>query len=146
MSDPVRVGLAGCGRLAEAGYLPAASRLPGVEIVAVSDPNRARRDVVADALGLAAGGRYETLASLIGAARPDAIVIASPVATHVENASAAAAAGIPALVEKPPAVDAAGARELLALDPAPRIAFNRRFSLGGELPRAAAGQGAPALV
>jgi hypothetical protein len=38
-----------------------------------------------------------------------------------------AAAGLPSIVEKPPAPDAAGARLLAALEPKPRIGRNRRF-------------------
>lgn len=133
MSAVIRIGLVGCGRLAEGGYVPAASRARGVEIVAVCDPDPARRTLVGEALGLAPALRHETAWKLIASDRPDAIVVASPARTHVENASVAAAAGLPCLVEKPPAADAAGARELLTLDPAPRLAFNRRFSLGRAL-------------
>jgi predicted dehydrogenase len=54
-------------------------------------------------------------------------VIATPPGSHVAAAKAAAAAGLPSLVEKPPATDDAQARLLAALDPAPWIGFNRRF-------------------
>jgi predicted dehydrogenase len=57
----------------------------------------------------------------------DAVVVASPVGTHLAAARAAARAGLPSLVEKPPAPDADGARRLAALRPAPWIGFNRRF-------------------
>jgi predicted dehydrogenase len=57
----------------------------------------------------------------------DGVVIASPVSAHVADATAVAGAGLPALLEKPPAETAAAAAALRALDPAPWIAFNRRF-------------------
>lgn len=146
MSEVIRIGLVGCGRLAEGGYVPAASRARGVEIVAVCDPDPARRTRVGEALGLAPEFRQETASELIASAHPDAIVIASTAPAHVENARAAAAAGLPSLVEKPPAPDAAGARELLGLDPAPHIAFNRRFSLGRALAAAPRTAAPPTLI
>ena len=54
-------------------------------------------------------------------------MIATPPGSHLADARSAAAAALPSLVEKPPAVDAAQARLLAALDPAPWIGFNRRF-------------------
>jgi predicted dehydrogenase len=55
------------------------------------------------------------------------VVVATPPASHLPDAQAAAAAGLSSLVEKPPAPDAAQARSLAELDPAPWIGFNRRF-------------------
>jgi predicted dehydrogenase len=55
------------------------------------------------------------------------VVIATPAAAHVSDARSVAAAGLPSIVEKPPALDAAEARLLAALEPTPRIGLNRRF-------------------
>ena len=41
---PVRIGLVGCGRLAELGYIPALARVHGAQLVAVADPDPIRRD------------------------------------------------------------------------------------------------------
>ena len=68
---------------------------------------------------------YEDAEALVAAGGVDAVVVATPVGAHL--ADARAAAGLPALVEKPPARDAAEARLLAGLDPPPRIGFNRRF-------------------
>ncbi|OLT14679.1 hypothetical protein BJF78_17790 [Pseudonocardia sp. CNS-139] len=57
-------------------------------------------------------------------------MLATPVTAHLADAHLAADAGVPALVEKPPAPDAAGAAELAALTPAPWVGFNRRFEPG----------------
>jgi myo-inositol 2-dehydrogenase/D-chiro-inositol 1-dehydrogenase len=88
--------------------------------VADSDPRRC----AALAPGVAA---YPSVDALIAAGDVDAVVVATPAAAHVPAARAVARAGLPALVEKPPAPDADGARELAALRPAPWIGFNRRF-------------------
>jgi predicted dehydrogenase len=133
MTDsPLRLGLVGCGRLAELGYVPAARAASGVEIVAVTDPDRARRGLVAAKLGASAHAR---LGELLAATPLDGIVICAPPEQHEEAAAIAAQADLPALVEKPPAPDAAGALRIAALTPAPWIAFNRRFDQGLELER-----------
>ena len=139
---PIRLGLAGCGRLAEAGYVPALAGLDGVELVAVADPDAGRRSVVGPGLpGFPDAAAL--LAALPAGDAVDGIVIASPVGTHVDEASAAAAAGVVALVEKPPAADAAGAARLVELDPAPLIGFNRRFDVAALAARSAVDPTAP---
>lgn len=128
MTDgPLRLGLVGCGRLAELGYVPAAQAAHGVEIVAVTDPDRARRGLVAARLGASAHAR---LGELLAASKLDGIVVCTPPEDHEAAAAAVARAGLTALVEKPPAPDAAGALRIAALRPAPWIAFNRRFDQG----------------
>jgi predicted dehydrogenase len=128
----VDIGLVGCGRLAEAGYLPALAEAPGLRLVAVADPDAGRREHVA---GLAtANGHAVTahpdLIHLLAGTAVDAVVLASPPATHAADAAAATAAGVPVLVEKPPAPDAAGAAQIARLVPAPWVGFNRRFDAG----------------
>lgn len=139
--DPLAVGLIGCGRVAEAAWLPAFALVPEARLCAVADPDPVRRQLVATQ---AAGGArpvasYSSGEELIGAAAVDAVVIATPADLHLRDAASAAAAGLPTLVEKPPAPDLTGAQALAALDPAPWIGFNRRFdpgamSLRGALP------------
>ena len=139
---PVRFGLVGCGRLSELGYAPAVAGLPGARIVAVADPDADRRALVAGLVGLANGPEspiavYAGAADLVAAGGVDAVIVASPAGGHVADASVSAAAGLPTLVEKPPAPDAAGARALAALEPRPWVGFNRRFDLGTRRVRAA---------
>lgn len=127
--DPFRLGLVGCGRLAELGYIPALASVAGLRLVAVADPDPGRRDVVA---GLAVGAGaavagFPDLASLLADAEIDALVLATPTAAHVDDVTRAASAGVVALVEKPPAPDAPSAAAMLALTPTPWLGFNRRF-------------------
>ncbi len=128
----LRLGLVGCGRLAELGYLPAAQAAPGVEFVAVADPDRTRRGLVAGKLGVPGHAR---LGELLAATALDGLVVCTPAEDHEEVAEIAAHAGLTALVEKPPAPDAAGALRIASLAPAPWIAFNRRFDQGLQLMR-----------
>jgi predicted dehydrogenase len=118
----VRLGLIGCGLLAERGYGPAVKRARGVVLTAVADPVRERCAAVAPSVPA-----FATAADLIAADAADALVLATPVAAHLGDAQAAAAAGLPALIEKPPAATLREAELLVALDPMPSVGFNRRF-------------------
>ncbi len=122
MTGPVRVGLVGCGRLAERGYLPAFSNAEGVDLVAVADRDEARCAVVAPACPA-----HASAAELLAATQIDLLVLAHAVEAHVADARVAAAVGVPSLVEKPPARTTAEAEGLAALDPPPWLGFNRRF-------------------
>jgi predicted dehydrogenase len=130
-SAPLRLGIAGCGRIVERGYLPAARSLEAIEVVAVADPDRRRAARAARAVGRAVA--FGDAGEMIAAEAIDAVVVATPAELHLEMAATAAAVGIPCLVEKPPAPDLAGAAALARLDPAPSIGFNRRFLQGTEL-------------
>lgn len=131
----MKLGVAGCGRIAERGYVPAALAAPGVEIAAFADPNPERlarcRELWEDGGG--AASVYDDVSALLDRERIDLLVIATPADTHLAVAEAAAAAGVRSLVEKPPATDLAEAQRLAALDPEPLLAFNRRFLQGTEL-------------
>ena len=118
----MRLGLIGCGLLAERGYVPAVARARGVRLAAVADPVRERCERIAPGVP-AFGGAVE----LIAEGGVDALVLATPSAAHVADARLAIAAQLPTLVEKPPAPTAAETAELARLEPAPFIAFNRRF-------------------
>ena len=121
----MRLGLVGCGQLAEQGYLPAIARTAALDLVAVADPDPGRRAHVAELAGDVPA--LPTAAELLGEVEVDALVLASPAETHVTDAKVASEAGIAVLVEKPPAPDAAGAAELADLHPPPYVGFNRRF-------------------
>jgi myo-inositol 2-dehydrogenase/D-chiro-inositol 1-dehydrogenase len=122
VSGDLRLGLAGCGRLAERGYLPALELARGVRLVAVADPTPERCRRIAP--GAAA---FETAEELLADGGVDALVLATPPGAHLADARLAAAAGVPVLVEKPPGLDAREAAELAALDPEPFVGLNRRF-------------------
>lgn len=124
MSDQghaLRIGLAGCGRLAQFGYLPAFELAGGIRLVGVADTNRSRCEEVAP--GIPA---YDNLEQLIHAGGLDGVVIATPTRCHVADATIAAHASLPALLEKPPGLNLGEARQLLELSSQPWLAFNRR--------------------
>jgi predicted dehydrogenase len=125
-----RIGLIGCGRLAERGYVPAARRAEGVVLAAVADlePDRCRQG----APGVPA---FTHVDELLASVELDAVVIATPPSAHLAVARQVARAQLPLLVEKPPADRLDEAVHLAALEPSPWIAFNRRFLLGLEQAR-----------
>jgi predicted dehydrogenase len=143
------LGLVGCGRLAAAGYVPALAAVAAeaeLRLVAVADPDAARRERLAGCAGdsgLGAVAAFPDAAALLDGADVDGVILASPAAGHLADAERAGAAGVAALVEKPPAPDATGAARLAALTPPPWVGFNRRFDAGARAVRRAVPAGGP---
>lgn len=139
-NETIAVGLVGCGRISEVGYLPAMKQVPGVQLVAVADTDPARRHHVcslAEDLGLPSPAVYTDVDSLLDGTPIDAVILAIPPGSRGSALSAVSRAGAAVLVEKPPALDTAGAAELVALARPPWVGFNRRFGDGiDELARA----------
>jgi predicted dehydrogenase len=132
----VRLGIAGCGRIAERGYVPAALAAEGVTIAAFADPDAGRLRGCAALWERRSGDEARCFAGateLLRSEPVDLLVVAAPAAHHLSLAEEAAAAGVPCLVEKPPAPDLAAAERLAAIDPQPFLAFNRRFLQAAEL-------------
>jgi predicted dehydrogenase len=125
LKSPVRLGLVGCGRVAEFGYLPALRRAAGVKLVGVADIDLARCTAIAP--GVLA---YDNIRALIAAGGLDALVVSTPTRFHLADVRCAAEARLPALVEKPPGANVREASALHALNPSPWMAFNRRFEAG----------------
>jgi predicted dehydrogenase len=141
---PLKVGLVGCGRLAERGWLPAlrmASAGGIAELVALAEPDAGRRAAAAQAAGGAVA--YADWRDLLAGAELDAVVLALPGAAQLEPATAATAAGLAVLVEKPPGGDRAGAEALARLSPPPAVGFSRRFDPAWRALRDAATSGSP---
>jgi myo-inositol 2-dehydrogenase / D-chiro-inositol 1-dehydrogenase len=129
VSQPIRLGLLGCGRAAERLHAPAIRRCEGARLMGAYDPIAARRELIASQHP--GCGTFESPASLVGSGEVDAVIVATPVQSHVETASLAMRAGIPVLIEKPLAQSLAEARRLEALQRATgvpvMVAFNRRW-------------------
>jgi myo-inositol 2-dehydrogenase/D-chiro-inositol 1-dehydrogenase len=122
VESPLRIGLVGCGRVSERAWIPALARSPDARLVGVADLDRRRCAEIAPAVRA-----FGSVEALVAEQRLDGLIVATPPADHLASARAAAEAGLPCLVEKPPTADAVEARSLAALEPAPWIGFNRRF-------------------
>ena len=104
----LRIAVVGVGHLGK-HHARILSTLPGVELVAVVDSNRARADEVAAAHGTRPLADARELAG-----RVDAVTIAVPTEIHRDIALPFLAAGVPVLVEKPMARSLAEADEMIA--------------------------------
>jgi predicted dehydrogenase len=106
----VRIGLIGCGYWGPK-LLRNFSRVPGAQVVAVSDLRADRlRGIQESWPGLFATTDADELLRMPGL---DAVIIATPVATHFDLALSALKAGKHVLVEKPLAQSADQARRLI---------------------------------
>ncbi|WP_437722914.1 Gfo/Idh/MocA family protein [Sorangium sp. So ce861] len=122
----VRVALLGCGRWGEK-LLRALSENARARVVAVADVDRGR---LARARALAPRARLVRTLDEALAARVDAVVVATPAASHAELALRALEAGADVFVEKPLALSAAQADRCAA-----RAAALGRVGMVGHLLR-----------
>ncbi|MHB2168596.1 Gfo/Idh/MocA family protein [Alsobacter sp. R-9] len=108
MSKPCRIAVAGAGLIGKA-HIARILAEPGATLAAIIDPSPDAREQAAS-LGVP---HFVDVEEGLAGARPDGLVIASPNRFHVPHALAAVAAGVPMLLEKPPADDVAGARRIV---------------------------------
>ncbi|MFN8531449.1 MAG: Gfo/Idh/MocA family oxidoreductase [Anaerolineae bacterium] len=126
-STPLRAGIIGVGGIAEA-HLKAYKALPGIEVIAIADPNAARRETVASAYNIPFS--YENYEDLVNRTDIDVVSIATPNYLHSPAAIAAMSSGKHVLSEKPLAhsLEAAEAMVKAATDcnRVLHVAFNHR--------------------
>jgi predicted dehydrogenase len=91
----LRVAVIGVGHLGK-HHARILSSLPGVELVAVVDTNRARAEEIAAANGTRAAFDYRDILAQV-----DAVTVAVPTEVHRDIALAFLSARVPVLVEKP---------------------------------------------
>ena len=94
---PLRLGIVGCGAVAELYHLPAVAACSDVQLVALADPRLDRASELAERFG--AELVTEDASGFVGAV--DAAIGATPNSLHAEVASGLARAGVHVLVEKP---------------------------------------------
>src|SRR6266581_1814624 len=96
----VRVGVIGCGMVAQAEHLQNLLQLSDrFEIAALADPSPTVRDAIAARYAVASA--YDDHRALLEAGEIDAVVISSPAATHAAIVVDALAADLHVFVEKP---------------------------------------------
>src|SRR5689334_12288988 len=110
-NEPVRVGLVGYGSAGRGIHAPLLSQA-GLEVtlVSTSDPGR-REELAQDRPGAQAVDGLQQI--LDRGDEIDLVVLASPSGVHVQQALAVVDRGLPLVVDKPLATDAAGAREVV---------------------------------
>ena len=120
-NDTVGVGMIGAGAIGRIHARNLAKRTHGARLAAVMDVDAERAETVAAASG--AGRVYADADALIADPEVDAVLIASPDATHAELALACIDAGKPVLCEKPLATIASDAKRVLEAE----LAAGRRL-------------------
>ena len=109
--DVVRLGVVGCGRIAQVAHLPALEKADGVEVVVVCDTSEEVARAVAARYGI--GSFVAEAAKVFENPQVEAVLIAVPDRFHRELAEAALRAGKHVLVEKPLASTVEEARRLV---------------------------------
>lgn len=112
-SDKTRVGIIGCGGIANQKHMPSISRLPDVEIVAFCDIIVERAQAAAGKYGAPGAAVYEDYRDLIARDDIEVVHVCTPNSSHAEISIAALRAGKHVLCEKPMAKTAAEARAML---------------------------------
>jgi predicted dehydrogenase len=126
VSEPLRLGVTGFGRLARGYYLPALRTIPDARVVAVADPLPESRAAAAERLPSV--DLYPDPSAMLERARLDALLVASPPSSHLPIWKDAAARGLAVFMEKP-FVLSAQLPQLEQANPSARLMldFNRRF-------------------
>lgn len=107
--NKLRFGLVGAGGIAQA-YAQAFNESKCCELVAVADVREAAANALAEVVGGKAYSEYNELATL----GLDAVIIATPPATHADIACFFLEAGVPVLCEKPLTTNVADAERMIA--------------------------------
>lgn len=101
----------GCGTVARYGHLPALVECADLELYAIFDPNEASLASAQEEFGVPRAFSDEEAFFSSGI---EAVTITSPAPCHLPNVLRAARHGLPVLCEKPLAMDAAEARQMIA--------------------------------
>ncbi|HYO89115.1 MAG TPA: Gfo/Idh/MocA family oxidoreductase [Candidatus Limnocylindrales bacterium] len=112
---------------ARAAYLPALKAIEDVEVVAVSSARLESARSAADAFGVA--DAYDDWQAMLNKHAPDFVAIATPTIYHAPMTLAALEAGAHVLCEKPAAMNAGEARQMLER----AEALGRVHAIGHEL-------------
>ncbi|MEB9020314.1 Gfo/Idh/MocA family oxidoreductase, partial [Bacillus cereus] len=106
----LKVGIIGCGSIAQHRHLPEYEANPYVQIVAVCDSNKKRAKEIANKYGV---NMYTDYNELINYEELDAVSVCTPNHLHAAISIAALQAGIHVLCEKPIATSKADAEMMI---------------------------------
>ncbi|MGD2156601.1 MAG: Gfo/Idh/MocA family oxidoreductase [Anaerolineales bacterium] len=107
----VKMGVIGCGSIANIAHLPAIQRTQEAKLIAVCDIDRDRAEEMAAKWG--AEQWFVDYRDMLEKSKLDAVIIATPNDVHRNQAVAAAAAGVHVVVEKPLTVTNYEARDIV---------------------------------
>ncbi|MCA1293625.1 Gfo/Idh/MocA family oxidoreductase [Paenibacillus sp. alder61] len=131
MSKVYRVGIVGCGGIANGKHLPSLSKLANVELAAFCDIVPERAEEAAAKYGIDGAKVYADYREMLKEEKLDIVHVLTPNDSHAEISIAALEAGNHVMCEKPMAKSAADARKMV--EAAKRtgkkltIGYNNRF-------------------
>lgn len=128
----VRIGIIGCGPIAQAGHLPATVKAHNAQLYAIADRSERLRSYAAAVYEPHAV--YADASELLADPQVEAVIIAVADQFHIPLTIQALAAGKHVLVEKPLGVDVNSCQQLLAIsrtsDRVVQVGNNKRFDPG----------------
>ena len=113
ISDKVRVGIIGCGGIANQKHMPSLKKLPNVEMVAFCDIVRARAERAKDTFGTSDAAVYEDYRKLLEDKTIDVVHVCTPNRSHSFITVDALNAGKHVMCEKPMAINSTEAKKML---------------------------------
>src|SRR5262245_30693357 len=103
MTEPLRVGMVGCGLVMELKHMRALQHTPAIQVVAACDPDSPRLKAMGEKFSIPR--LYPNLDALLADSEIEAIGVCTEPSIHHEAVLAAIDAGKHVLVEKPLALD-----------------------------------------
>jgi myo-inositol 2-dehydrogenase/D-chiro-inositol 1-dehydrogenase len=130
LNRPIRIGIAGLGRLGKRHAEQLALRTAGAHLVSACSPVAAELAWARDALGVAT--LHENFPAFVHDPELDAVVLVTPTTLHAEQTAAALEAGKHVFVEKPLSLDVTSCEQVEAVarrhpERVAMVGFVRRF-------------------
>jgi len=113
MAKTFRIGIIGCGGIANGKHMPALAKQPNAQMVAFCDIEESRAKAAAEKFGVAGASVYTDYRELLKDASIDIVHVCTPNDSHAEISIAAMEAGKHVMCEKPMAKTAAEARRMV---------------------------------
>ena len=99
MTQPLRLGFAGCGEVSAEKHMPALSEIPDIAVVAAADVDAERLDYVHRRFGVPR--RYDDTATMLADGGLDAVALCLPPELQIDAAIAALDAGLHVWIDPP---------------------------------------------
>ena len=99
MTQPLRLGFAGCGEVSAEKHMPALSEIPDIAVVAAADVDADRLDYVHRRFGVPR--RYDDTATMLADGGLDAVALCLPPELQIDAAIAALDAGLHVWIDPP---------------------------------------------
>lgn len=113
MTRTLKIGIIGCGGIANGKHLPSLSKIEEIELVAFCDIVVERAEEAAKQYGVGGAEVYKNYQALLNDEAIDVIHVLTPNISHAEISVAALEAGKHVMCEKPMAINSVEAKEMI---------------------------------